>query len=152
MASEKRKEIFRFIKFALFSASAGIIEIVSFTLLNELAGWGYWACYLPALVLSVVWNFTLNRRYAFRAEGSYARQMLMAFLFYLVFTPVSTLLGDWLAETVGWNEYLVTALNMIANFVLEFLYDKFVVFRGQIDTNDIAKKGENAGKNASVDE
>ncbi len=140
MASEKRKEFFRFIKFALFSASAGIIEILSFTLLNEFTGWGYWACYLPALVLSVVWNFTLNRRYAFRAEGSYARQMLLAFLFYLVFTPASTLLGDWLADTVGWNEYLVTALNMIANFVLEFLYDRFVVFRGQVDTNDIARK------------
>ena len=140
MGSEKGKEILRFIKFALFSASAGIVEIVVFTLLNELARWGYWACYLPALVLSVVWNFTLNRRYAFRAEGSYARQMLMAFLFYLVFTPASTLLGDWLADGLGWNEYLVTALNMIANFVLEFLYDKLVVFRGQIDTNEVARK------------
>ena len=143
MASEKRKEIFRFIKFALFSASAGIIELLAFTLLNELAGWGYWACYLPALVLSVLWNFTLNRRYAFRAEGSYARQMLMAFLFYLVFTPASTLLGNWLAEGLGWNEYLVTALNMIANFALEFLYDRFVVFRGMIDTNAVARRKEN---------
>jgi len=148
MPSEKRKEIFRFIKFALFSASAGIIEILSFTLLNELTSWGYWACYLPALVLSVVWNFTLNRRYAFRAEGSYTRQMLMAFLFYLVFTPVSTVAGDWLAEDLGWNEYLVTALNMIANFVLEFLYDRFVVFRGQIDTNEVARRKSSA----SVDE
>ena len=140
MASEKRKEIFRFIKFALFSASAGIIEIVVFTLLNELIGWGYWACYLPALVLSVVWNFTLNRRYAFRAEGSYTRQMLLVFLFYCFFTPVSTLVGDWLADTVGWNEYLVTALNMVANFVLEFLYDRFVVFRGKVDTNAVARR------------
>ena len=148
MASEKRKEIFRFIKFALFSASAGIIEFVSFTLLNELTSWGYWACYLPALVLSVVWNFTLNRRYAFRAEGSYARQMLMAFLFYLVFTPLSTVLGDWLADDLGWNEYLVTILNMVANFVLEFLYDRFVVFRGQIDTNEVARRRSGA----SVDE
>ena len=143
MQTPKMREILRFIKFALFSASAGIIEILTFTLLNELIGWGYWACYLPALVLSVVWNFTLNRRYAFRAEGSYTRQMLLVFLFYCVFTPVSTLLGDFLAEGLGWNEYLVTALNMIANFILEFLYDKLVVFRGRIDTNDVARrKGE----------
>ena len=148
MASEKRKEIFRFIKFALFSASAGIIEFLSFTLLNELTSWGYWACYLPALVLSVVWNYTLNRRYTFRSGCSYARQMLMAFLFYLVFTPLSTVAGDWLAEDMGWNEYLVTVLNMIANFVLEFLYDRFVVFRGQIDTNDVARRKDGA----SVDE
>ena len=146
MGSEKGKEIIRFIKFALFSASAGIIEIIAFTLLNELTHWGYWACYLPALVLSVVWNFTLNRRYAFRAEGSYARQMLMAFLFYLVFTPASTLLGNWLADGLGWNEYLVTVLNMILNFSLEFLYDKLVVFRGQIDTNEVARKKQETPK------
>ena len=143
--ADRRREFFRFVKFALFSVSAGIIEILAFTLLNELAGWGYWACYLPALVLSVVWNFTLNRRYAFRAEGSYARQMLLAFVFYVFFTPLSTLLGNWLAEDLGWNGYLVTALNMAANFVLEFLYDKLVVFRGRIDTNDLARR-EKEGK------
>ena len=148
MSKEKKREILRFIKFALFSASAGIIEIVVFTLLTEFSGWGYWACYLPALVLSVVWNFTLNRRYAFRAEGSYTRQMLLVFLFYCVFTPASTILGNYLAETLHWNDYLVTALNMIANFALEFLYDRFVVFRGQVDTNDVARRKEAA----SVDE
>lgn len=148
MSKEKKREILRFIKFALFSASAGIIEIVVFTLLTEFSGWGYWACYLPALVLSVVWNFTLNRRYAFRAEGSYTRQMLLVFLFYCVFTPVSTILGNYLAETLHWNDYLVTALNMIANFALEFLYDRFVVFRGKVDTNDVARRKEAA----SVDE
>lgn len=148
MGKSKKREILRFLKFALFSASAGIIEIGAFTLLTELTSWGYWACYLPALVLSVVWNFTLNRRYAFRAEGSYARQMLLAFLFYCFFTPASTILGNYLAETLGWNDYLVTALNMIANFALEFLYDRFVVFRGQVDTNEVARR-KNAG---SVDE
>lgn len=137
---EKRRELLRAVKFTLFSASAGIIELGSFSLLTELIGWGYWACYLPALVLSVVWNFTLNRRYAFRAEGSYARQMLLAFLFYCVFTPVSTLLGSYLADTLGWNDYLVTILNMAANFVLEFLYDRYVVFRGQVDTNELARR------------
>lgn len=147
MEKSKWREVLRFIKFALFSASAGIIELLVFTLLNELTGWGYWACYLPALVLSVVWNFTLNRQYAFRATGSYTRQMLLVFLFYCVFTPVSTVAGNYLAETAGWNEYLVTALNMIANFVLEFLYDKLVVFRGAIDTNARAQRGD-----AAVDE
>ncbi len=32
------KELWRAVKFLLFSASAGIIEIVSFALLNELTG------------------------------------------------------------------------------------------------------------------
>ncbi len=148
MAASKKQEILRFIKFALFSASAGIIETLAFTLLNELTSWGYWACYLPALVLSVVWNFTLNRRYTFRSDCSYVRQLLLALLFYCFFTPASTLGGDYLADVLGWNDYLVFALTLISNFVLEYLYDRFVVFRGRIDTNDAAR-GKNPG---SVDE
>ena len=140
MGKEKTREILRFIKFALFSASAGIIEILVFTLLNELTPWGYWACYLPALVLSVVWNFTLNRRYAFRAEGSYARQMLMAFLFYLVFTPVTTVGGNFLAENLGVNNYIVLIGTMALNFITEYLYQRFYVFRATIDTNNVAER------------
>lgn len=135
-----RKELWRVIKFVLFSASAGIIEIGSFTLLNEFTGWPYWPCYLIALVLSVVWNFTLNRRFTFRSANNVPVAMLKVALYYAVFTPLSTLLGNWLADSLGWNEYVVTILNMLLNFVTEFLYDTFVVFRGSIDTNDLAQK------------
>ena len=136
----KRTEIWRAIKFALFSASAGIIEIIAFTILNELTEWNYWPCYLIALVLSVVWNFTLNRRFTFRSANNVPLAMLKVAAYYAVFTPLSTWLGSYLADTLGWNEYLVTALNMLLNFVTEFLYDTFVVFRGSIDTNELAKK------------
>ena len=137
---DKRAELLRSMKFLFFSISAGLIEIVSFALLNETLGWPYWACYLIALILSVLWNFTLNRRYTFRSANNVPIAMAKVFLFYLIFTPASTLLGNWLAETVGWNEYLVTGLNMAMNFVLEFLYDRFFVFRDSIDTNALAKK------------
>lgn len=140
MDKEKRKELIRSVKFLCFSVSAGVIEILAFTLLNELTQWSYWPCYLIALVLSVLWNFTLNRRYTFQAANNVPVAMLKVAAFYLVFTPVSTWLGEYLAETLLWNEYLVTAINMVANFVLEYLYDRFVVFRGAIDTNDLAKK------------
>ena len=136
----KNKELLRTIKFALFSASAGIIELGSFTLLNEFAKWPYWPCYLIALVLSVIWNFTLNRKFTFKSANNVPVAMLKVFAYYCVFTPVTTLLGNYLAETAGWNEYLVTILNMVLNFVTEYLYDKYVVFRGTIDTNDLAKK------------
>lgn len=138
--TDKKTELLRSLKFLLFSISAGIIEIVSFTLLNELAGWPYWPCYLIALILSVIWNFTLNRRYTFRSANNVPVAMAKVFLFYLVFTPASTILGNWLAERLLWNEYLVTGLNMAANFVLEFLFDRFFVFRDSIDTNEIAQK------------
>ena len=135
-----KKEIWRAVKFLLFSASAGIIEIGSFALLNELTNWSYWPCYLIALVLSVLWNFTLNRKFTFRSANNVPIAMLKVALYYAVFTPLSTLLGNYLAETLGWNEYLVTAINMVLNFVTEYLYDTYVVFRGTIDTNDIAQK------------
>lgn len=137
---DKKAELLRSVKFLLFSVSAGLIEIVSFALLNELLGWPYWPCYLIALILSVLWNFTLNRRYTFRSANNVPIAMAKVFLFYLVFTPASTLFGNWLAEDLMWNEYLVTAINMVLNFVLEFLYDRFYVFRGSIDTNSLAQK------------
>lgn len=137
-----RKEILRSLKFLLFSLSAGIIEIAAFSLLNELTAWSYWPCYLIALVLSVLWNFTLNRRYTFQSASNVPKAMALVFAFYCVFTPLSTLLGNYLAEELRWNEYLVTAINMIANFVLEFLYDRFVVFRDSLDTNSVAKRKE----------
>ena len=130
----------RSLKFLAFSLSAGVIELVSFSLLNELTGWSYWPCYLIALVLSVVWNFTLNRRYTFQSANNVPVAMLKVAGFYAVFTPASTWLGNYLAETLLWNEYLVTILNMVMNFVLEYLFDRFVVFRASIDTNDVAKK------------
>ena len=137
-----RKELLRSLKFLLFSISAGVIELAAFSLLNELTAWSYWPCYLIALALSVLWNFTLNRRYTFQSASNVPKAMALVFGFYCVFTPLSTLLGNYLAEGLRWNEYLVTAINMIANFVLEFLYDRFVVFRDSLDTNSVAKRKE----------
>ena len=134
-----KKEVIRSLKFLMFSASAGIIEIAAFSILNELTHWSYWPCYLIALVLSVLWNFTLNRRYTFQSANNVPRAMALVFAFYCVFTPLSTFLGSFLADTLGWNEYLVTILNMAANFILEYLYDRLVVFRGSIDTNSRAR-------------
>ena len=136
-----RKELLRAVKFTLFSISAGVIEIVSFALLTELTVLPYWPCYLIALVLSVLWNFTFNRRYTFRSAGNVPKAMALVAAYYCVFTPLSTLGGNFLAN-LGWNEYLVTGLNMVVNFVTEFLYDKYVVFRGTVDTNSLANPAE----------
>ena len=136
-----RRELLRAVKFTLFSISAGVIEIISFSLLTELPAFPYWPCYLIALVLSVLWNFTFNRRYTFRSAGNVPKAMALVAAYYCVFTPLSTLGGNVLAN-LGWNEYLVTGLNMVVNFVTEFLYDKYVVFRGTVDTNNLAKPAE----------
>lgn len=128
-----KKEAFRALKFVLFSISAGVIEIVSFSLLNEFTGWRYWPCYLIALVLSVLWNFTLNRRFTFQSYANIPRAMTLVALYYAVFTPTTTWMGDWLTETIGWNEYLVTGINMLLNLITEFLFQRYVVYKDQID-------------------
>ena len=134
-----KKEFLRSFKFLLFSISAGIIQIGSFALLNELLCLDYWISYLIALVASVLWNFTFNRRYTFKSDGNLARAMLLVFAYYCVFTPLSTGLEHYLAGVLGWNEYLATAINMVLNFVTEFLFQRFVVYRKTLDTNSLAK-------------
>lgn len=138
---EKKKfaEIWRFLKFLLVSASAGIIEMAAFALITELTDWPYWPCYLPALVLSVVWNFTLNRKFTFKSANNVPVAMLKVFCYYLVFTPASTMLGHWLADILLWNGYLVTAINMLLNFGTEYLFQRFFVFGKSIDTREKKK-------------
>ncbi len=134
----KNKELWRTIKFVLFSASAGIIQMGGFALLNELLHLQYWLSYLIALVASVLWNFTFNRRYTFQSDGNVGRAMLLVFGYYCVFTPVSVWLEHQLTG-LGWNEYLVTAINMGLNFVTEYLFQRFVVYRSTLDTNELAR-------------
>lgn len=132
---DKEKELLRTVKFVLFSASAGVIQFVAFTIMEELFHVTHWVAYLTALVLSVLWNFTLNRKFTFHSANNVPVAMAKVALFYLIFTPLSTW---WTAvltgESVAWNEYLVLVVTMLTNFVTEYLYDRFVVFRKSIDT------------------
>ena len=135
----KNKELIRAIKFTLFSISAGAIELILFELLNNFTDFNYWVCYLPALVASVIWNFTLNRNFTFKSASNIPVAMAKVFLFYLIFTPSSTVFGNFLAESLHWNATIVTLINMALNFVLEFLYDRFFVFGKSIDTRQRKK-------------
>ena len=107
----------------------------SFSLMHELTQWPYWPSYLISLLLSIVWNFTLNRKFTFQSAANIPVAMLKVLAYYAVFTPVTTVLGNYLAEELLWNEYLVTALNMILNFATEFLFQRFFVFGKTIDSN-----------------
>ena len=128
------KELWRALKFTLISISAGIIQIGSFTLLNEVFKIANpEISHLIALVLSVIWNFTINRKVTFKSSNNIVKSMVLVALFYLVFTPISTFFMAW-ATNWGWNEYLVEGINMVANFVLEFLFTRFVVYRNSCDT------------------
>jgi putative flippase GtrA len=128
----------QFIKFALFSATAGIVQATSFALLLELTGLRYWPCYLVALILSVVYNFTVNAA-SLQSATNIPKAMSKVFGYYLVFTPLSTWWGDRLTE-LGWNDYIVLGGTMLINFVTEFLFCRFVVYRKSINTNSLARK------------
>ncbi|HZK21207.1 MAG TPA: GtrA family protein [Oscillospiraceae bacterium] len=128
------------IKFALFSATAGIIQATSFAILNETMNWQYWPSYLIALTLSVLYNFTINRKFTFKSAANVPIAMLKVFGFYLVFTPISTILGNFVKENLGVNEYIVLAATMVSNLVTEFLFCRFVVYKDSINTSSGADK------------
>ena len=149
MSDNRKKELIRSVKFTLFSISAGVIQIVSFTLLEEFTPLSYWPCYLISLVLSVVYNFTVNRKFTFHSAANVPLAMFKVFLYYLVFTPLSTIGGNYLAEVLKWNHYVVEILSMILNFVTEFLFTRFVVYGKQVDNDEsyIKKEAEWSQKN-----
>ena len=134
----KLKEFIRAVKFTLISISAGIVQIALFALMNELLTINYWVSYLTSLFASIIWNFTINRKITFKSASNVKITMLLVLAFYAVFTPVSTILGE-LAENAGVNEYIVLAVTMISNFVLEYLFTRFVVYRNSCDTATTTK-------------
>ena len=137
--TDKRKEFMRTIKFTLFSISAGVIQTVSFTLLNEIWHFRYWVSYLVALVLSVLWNFTLNRKFTFQSANNIPIAMIKVAIFYTVFTPLSTWWTKVFTEDMHVNEYIVLIGTMLINFVSEYLYQRFFVFGKSLDS---AKKSQ----------
>lgn len=132
------KEVIRTIKFTLFSISAGIIQIGLFSLLNEVCHFDYWLSYITSLVASILWNYTINRKVTFKSSNNIKLSMFLVFMFYVVFTPLSTVLGDYAAKC-NVNEYLILAVTMISNFILEYLYTRYIVYRNSCDTS-IKKK------------
>ena len=137
-----KHNIWQAVKFTLFSISAGVIQEASFLLFFNVFNWSYDLAYFPSLVLSVLWNFTFNRRYTFRSDADVKKSMLLVALYYLVFTPVTTWGGQALVSA-GWDGNLVQILTMLLNFVTEFIFQRFVVYRNTIDTNELAKKAKN---------
>ena len=141
MNMNNRQEVARTLKYFMFAASAGAIEMLMFTLLDQFTKWRYWPCYLIALIMSVIWNFTLNRKFTFHSSNNVATAMIKVFAYYIVFTPVSTILGNFLAENMMWNSYIVTLLCLLVNGVTEYLYQRFYVFGNSLETNVTVQKG-----------
>lgn len=139
MERDKHKELWRTVKFVLFSISAGAIEMGTFALMYNALHITYWISYLVALILSVLWNFTINRRFTFKSTANVPTAMLKVFGYYCVFTPISTIGGNFLESALGWNGNWVTVINMVLNLVTEYLFDRYVVYRNSMDTNDLAQ-------------
>lgn len=135
MNEQKKKELIRSVKFTLFSISAGVIQIGSFTLMEIFTDLPYWPRYLISLILSVLYNFTVNRQFTFHSAANIPIAMLKVFGYYCVFTPLSTIGGSFLVESLHWNDYLVEILSMLLNFITEFLFTRFLVYGKQVDNS-----------------
>lgn len=133
ISKNQKDSLMQMVKFTLFSVSAGVIQVASFSLLFEVVKLIYWPAYLISLVLSVLWNFTLNRKFTFKAANNIPIAMSKVAFFYLLFTPASTWWGDALTQ-IGWNEYLVLGLTMVTNLITEFLYTKYFVYKNAINS------------------
>ena len=125
----KNQNILQVIKYTLIAASAGIIQVVSFAVFEKVFHMKYWPSYLIALTLSVLWNFTFNRRYTFHSSSNIPKAMFLVFLYYLIFTPLSTIAGDKLTALLNGKDFIVLAVTMLVNFITEFLFQKYVVFK-----------------------
>ncbi len=137
----KKEQFIQFVKFLGFSLSAGVIQLLSFELLYNWIGWKvWWASYLISILLSVIWNFTFNRKFTFKSANNVPIAMLLVLFYYCVFTPISLFGGNAL-EGIGWNGTLVTFLMMVINFLTEFLWDKFIVFNDNL-MNRVLKKNK----------
>lgn len=147
----KKQNILQIVKFVLFSASAGVIQLLVFTLLNEFIFIGnYWPSYLIALCMSVAYNFTVNRRFTFKSANNVPKAMFLAFLFYIPFAPYTTWLEDFLAKGKGLNEYLVLFINMVQNLILEFLWWRFFIYRNSINSRPDKKKTKELQKKEEI--
>lgn len=139
----RKRQLIEILKFTGFSVSAGVIQFVSTGVLSTWTGLipYYWVAYLIGLVLSVVWNFTLNRKFTFRSASNVPLAMTLVVIYYCAFTPLSTFGADainatWKAAAgAGWKEnyeLVITAAMMILNFITEFVWDKFIVFNEKV--------------------
>lgn len=137
----KKQQFLQILKFTCFSISAGVIQLVSDGILCDWTHWlPWWPAYLISVILSVIWNFTFNRKFTFKAANNVPLAMGLVLLYYCAFIPVSVFGGDAIAARLPENlGLLVTFMMMLVNFVTEFLWDKFVVFNSKV-TDKILNK------------
>ena len=136
MTNEKKKEWLRALKFVLFSISAGVIDMGSFALMDAIfPTLDYVVKAYISITLSVVWNFTFNRKFTFKSANNVPIAMLKTFCYYVVFAPLSIHLADlYLVKTLGWDELIVKACSMVINLVTEFLFQRYFVYGKSVDS------------------
>lgn len=144
----RKQQFIEIVKFTLFSISAGVIQLVSDGLLCDWTGWlPWWPAYLISIILSVVWNFTLNRKFTFKAANNVPLAMSLVLIYYAAFIPLSVFGGDAVAAKLPANlGLLVTFVLMLINFVTEFIWDKFIVFNQKITDKLLNLFNKNKGK------
>ncbi len=131
---ERKKNVKQFILFTLLSISAGVIDYLSGLLFNYVFHWSSVVSQYLSVALSVIWNFTFNRKFTFKSASNITVAMLKVLAFYVVFIPLSGLLTKWLCDDLNVEFALVKIITLVINFVGEFFYWKYFVFRDALKT------------------
>ena len=167
---KKNSSVWQAVKYFLCAASAGLIQFVTFTILSTVFDktgvtasmgkmWFFgemdkslFTATTIALGLSIIWNFTLNRKFTFKAANNVPLAMGLAFLFYVPFYPFQTwyvgAVTGAIRDAIGqpeatWPSIIAEGTVMLINGILEFCWQKFVVFR-MPKGKDVMPEEENA--------
>lgn len=132
----KKQQFLQLLKFTVFMASAGAIQLLSTTTLHQWTGWladYYWVAYVIGLTLSVIWSFTFNRKFTFKAANNVPLAMVLVIIYNCLIVIPLAWGGDELVKLWG-NDLgiVVTIITMLINFVTEFFWDKFIVFNKRV--------------------
>ncbi|MDO5025763.1 MAG: GtrA family protein [Trueperella sp.] len=115
------------VKFTLLSGTAAVVEAGSYALFLALDLMPVSWAQAISVALSVLWNFTLNRKFTFKSTGNVPFAMLLVSLFYVAYIPISSVLAG-LMDDAGMHPAVIKIIWLLINFVGEFIWWKYVVF------------------------
>ena len=143
----------QFLQFVVVSLGAGVIEYATFALMTWIVPDNKTmlvAAEVTSVVLSCLFNFTVNRKYTFHSSSNIPLGMLLYGVYYaFLATPAGVWFLLFLTQG-GMHELLAKAVKMLVNFIFDYLFCKFILFQAADKVLHYVKRklGLKAGKDA----
>lgn len=169
LKAARKKKAKRFLKYAIIAISGGLIQLTAYIILSDAikldkhvsfdaiyqkqpwlteifydpdTGKTYGLSYFIAVSLSVIWNFTFNRKYTFKSASNVPKAMLLFVLYYAFSIPFNCWAIVQLNKLVVFplSDKVILICIMLANGLPAFFYQRYVVFGRSLDTKHKKKK------------